>query len=162
MITNYLSPLEFVVSVKRLPHVQFFTQKASIPGISLTPIERPTPFKPIYETGNRLTYNELNLSFIIDERMSNYIEIFDWMHGIAFPQNFEQFKNISESEEGLRSDISIVIHNSNKNPQIEVHFKDCFPISLGEIFLDVTLGDLQYPETTVTFAYNSYSIKQLK
>ena len=162
MITNYLSPLEFVVSVKRLPNVQFFTQKASIPGISLQPIERPTPFKPIYETGDRLTYNELNLSFIIDERMNNYIEIFNWMHGIAFPQNFNQYKNLAESEEGLRSDISIVIHNSNKNPQIEVQFKDCFPVSLGEVSLDTTSSDLQYPETTVTFTYNSYSIKQLK
>jgi hypothetical protein len=162
MITNYLSPLEFVVSVKRLPNVQFFTQKAAIPGISLQPIERATPFKPLYETGDRLTYNELNLSFIIDERMDNFIEIFNWMHGIAFPQTFDQYKNLASSEEGLRSDISIVVHNSNKNPQIEIHFKDCFPINLGEVSLDTTLSDLQYPEATVTFTYNSYSIKQLK
>jgi hypothetical protein len=161
MITNYLSPLEFVVSVKRMPNVQFFTQKASIPSISLNPIERPTPFKPLYETGDRLTYGDLNLSFIIDEGMNNFIEVFNWMHGIAFPDNFDQYKNLETGEFGTRSDISIVIMNSHKNPNIEIAFKDCFPTNLSDVLLDTTSTDVQYPEANVTFSYNSYTIKKL-
>lgn len=162
MITNYLSPIEFIVSVKRLPHVQFFIQRAIIPGISLQPIPRPTALNPIFETADRLVYNDLNLSFIVDEKMDNFIEVFNWMHGISFPQNFQQYKNLNESEYGLKSDISIVIHNSNKNPHLEINFKDCFPIALGDITLDTTMPDVQYPEATVTFAYNSYSINKIK
>jgi hypothetical protein len=150
------------VSIKRLPHVQFFTQRISIPGISLQPISTPTPFNPLYETADRLNYNEFNLMFIIDERMNNFIEIFNWMHGIAFPQKFNQYRNLQKSEEGLRSDISVIIYNSSKNPQIEVHLKDCFPIGLSEISLDTTTSGVEYPQASATFAYNSYSIKQLK
>lgn len=161
MITNYLSPLEFVVTVKRLPNVQFFTQRASIPSLSLQPIERSTPFKTLHETGDRLTYGELNLSFIVDEKMNNFIEIYNWIHGISFPDRFEQYKSLDASEYGVRSDISIVVMNSHKNPNIEISFKDCFPTGLGEISLDTTSNDLQYPEATASFIYNGYTIKQL-
>lgn len=161
MITNYLSPLEFIVSVKRMPNVQFFTQRASIPSLSINPIERPTPFKPLHETGDRLTYGELNLSFIIDEKMSNYLEVFNWMHGIAFPEKFDQYKDLEDSEFGVRSDITLLVMNSHKNPNIEVIFKDCFPVGLGEVSLDTTNTDVIYPEASVTFIYNGYSIKQL-
>lgn len=161
MITNYLSPLEFIVSVKRMPNVQFFTQRASIPSLSINPIERPTPFKPLYETGDRLTYGELNLSFIIDEKMGNYIEVFNWMHGIAFPEKFDQYKNLEDSEFGIRSDITLLIMNSHKNPNLEIIYKDCYPIGLGEVSLDTTATDVVYPEASVTFVYNSYTITQL-
>lgn len=161
MITNYLSPLEFVVSVKRLPNVQFFTQKASIPSLNINPVDRATPFKMLHETGDKLTYGELNLSFIIDEKMNNYLEIYNWMLGIAFPEEFDQYKNLKESEYGTRSDISIIVMNSHKNPNIEVSFKDCFPISLGDVMLDTTSTDVQYPEASVTFIHNGYTIKQL-
>jgi hypothetical protein len=144
-----------------MPNVQFFTQKTSIPALTINPIDRPTPFKTLHETGDKLTYGELNLSFIIDEKMNNYIEVFNWMHGIAFPDNFNQYKNLEESEFGIRSDISIVIMNSHKNPNIEIIFKDCFPINLSDVLLDTTMNDVQYPEANATFIHNGYTIQQL-
>lgn len=161
MITNYFSPLEFVVSVKRLPNVEFFTQRTQIPGVSATPIEKPTPFNALFETPDRLRYDNLNFSFIIDEKMNNYIEIHNWIKGITFPQNFDQFKTINESKEGRISDISVVILNSSKNPSISITYKNCFPIALSEITLDTTSPDLTYPEATVTFQYDYYEIEQL-
>jgi hypothetical protein len=160
MITNYFSPLEFVVTVKRLPNVQFFTQRATIPSVTKQPIDKPTPFKTIFETGDRISYSELNLTFIVDEKMNNYIEVFNWMKGLTFPENFDQYKKLAESEEGLRSDISIVVMNSNKNPSISIDYYDCFPISLSEVLLDTTQNDIIYPEATVTFQYNYFSISQ--
>jgi hypothetical protein len=161
MITNYLSPLEFIVTVKRLPNVQFFTQRATIPSVTKQPIDKPTPFKTLYETGDLIRYSELNLTFIVDEQMNNYIEVFNWIKGLTFPENFNQFKNLSESDEGLRSDISIVVKNSNKNPSIVIDYYDCFPISLSEVLLDTTQSDIIYPEATVTFQYNYFSIAQV-
>lgn len=162
MITNYLSPLEFVVSIKRLPNVEFFTQRTQLPGVSANPIEKPTPFNMMYETPDKLRYDNLNFSFIIDEKMSNYIEIHNWIKGITFPQNYDQFKAISESKEGRFSDISVVILNSNKNPAINITYKNCFPISLSEVTLDTTSPDLNYPEATATFQYDYYEIELVK
>jgi hypothetical protein len=161
MITNYLSPLEFIVIVKRLPNVQFYTQRTIIPNISVAPIEYSTPFKPVYQTGDRLQYSELNFTFILNEDMSNYIEIYDWMKGTSFPENFNQYKQLEESNNGIKSDISIKILNSNKNPTIQVDYYDCFPTDLSEITLDTTQTDVVYPEATATFRYNYFAITKL-
>ena len=76
MITNYFSPLEFVVTVKRLPNIEFFTQRTQIPGVSATPVAKPTPFNTMYETPDKLVYNNFDFSFIIDEKMNNYLEVY--------------------------------------------------------------------------------------
>jgi hypothetical protein len=161
MITNYFSPLEFIVTVKRLPHIEFFTQRTQIPSVSATPVEKPTPFNIMYETPDKLRYENFNFSFIIDEKMNNYLEIYNWIKGITFPQNYGQFKEINESKEGRFSDISVLVLNSNKNPSINVTYRNCFPISLSEITLDTTSSDLIYPEAIVTFQYDYYEIEQL-
>jgi hypothetical protein len=161
MINNYLSPLEFIVTVKRLPHVEFFTQRTSIPNISVSPIEHPTPFKPTFETGDRLNYSDLNLSFIINEDMSNYIEIFNWIKGYAFPENFDQYRNLANSQDGIKSDISVKILNSHKNQSILINYRDCFPIDLSDVVLDTTQNDVLYPEATATFRYNYFDIETI-
>ena len=161
MITNYLSPLEFIVTVTRLPNVEFFMQRASIPGISSNPVSHSTPFNPVFEGGDKLNYDDLNLSFIVDENMSNYLEIFNWIKGYSFPENHNQYKNISESQNGLKSDISIKVLNSHKNPTVLIDYKDCFPISLSEVVLDTTQSDLVYPEATATFKYNYFNVTSL-
>lgn len=161
MITNYFSPLEFIVTVKRLPHVEFFTQRTQIPGVSATPVEKPNPFNVMYETPDKLRYNNFEFSFIIDEKMNNYLEIYNWIKGITFPQNFGQYKDINESSEGRISDISVLVLNSSKNPSINITYRNCFPITLSDVTLDTTSSDLIYPEATVTFQYDYYEIEQV-
>lgn len=161
MITNYLSPLEFRVAIKRLPNVEFFIQRTSIPGISADPAELPSPFNKTFQTPDKMTFNNLDLSFIIDENMGNYLEIFNWISGIASPRDFNQYKRISESDEGTISDITIQILNSHKNLNLEAKFINCFPISLSDINLDTTQSDVVYPEATATFAYDSFTIEKI-
>jgi hypothetical protein len=158
MISNYLSALEFIVTIKRLPNVEFFTQRTSIPSISVSPIEHPTPFKPTFENGDRLNYSDLSLSFIINEDMSNYIEIFNWIKGYSFPENFDQYRNI---QNGLKSDISVKILNSHKNPSTIINYRDCFPTDLSDVILDTTQTDVVYPEATATFRYNYFDIETI-
>lgn len=161
MITNFFTPLEFLVTITRLPNVEFYTQRATIPGISATPIRHPTMFNAIYETPDELTYNDFDFSFIIDENMNNFLEVFNWMTSITGPKNFDQFRKLKESKEGIISDISLIVLNSNKNSSIKVNFKNCFPISLSEITLDTTQSDVQYPTATVTFQYDYYEIEKV-
>lgn len=161
MITNFFTPLEFLVTINRLPNVEFYTQRAVIPGISANPVQHPTMFNKIYETPDELTYNNFELSFIIDENMNNYLEVFNWMTSITAPKNFDQFRQLMESKEGVVSDISIIVLNSNKNSSIRVNFKNCFPISLSDIDLDTTQTSLEYSKATVTFQYDYYEIEKV-
>ena len=58
---NYLSQLGFRFSIKKLPNVNYFCQKASLPSISLDAIEFQTPFGNIPRAGNKLKYSTIHL-----------------------------------------------------------------------------------------------------
>lgn len=161
IVPNYFSPLEFKIIIKRLPNVEFFTQRSMIPSISSNPIVQPTRFNPVYQTPDQVNFSNLDLTFIVDENLNNYTEIFNWMIASTFPENHNQFRRLEETEEGLFSDISVTIMNSKKNSNIEVYYKNCFPISLSDIQLNTTDQDVTYPEVTTTFQYDTFSIKQL-
>jgi len=161
IVPNYFSPIEFRVAIKRLPNVEFFTQRSMIPSISTNPVIQPTMFNNVFRTPDSVNFSNLDLTFIIDENMNNYTEIFDWMIASAFPENHEQFRQIKDSEEGLFSDISVVIMNSKKNSNIEVTYKNCFPISLSDVQLNTTEQDVVYPEATASFQYDTFSIRRL-
>ena len=160
MITNYLSPISFVISIERLPNVEFFTQKATIPGLTMNPTQQPSPIKNLYVTADRLDYQELDLSFIIDESMNNYLEILSWMEGMGNPESTDQFAALKDSKYGITSDITILVQNSNRNPNIKFTFKECFPTSLSPINLDVTQQDVFYPECNVTFRHNGFKFEK--
>jgi len=161
MITNFMSPLEFVVTVSRLPNVQFFTQNVVIPSLNLQLVDQPTPFKLIPVPGDRVSYGDLPLSFIIDESMNNYIEVFNWIKALGFPENFTQYDTLKDSNDGLLTDISIIIMNSHKNPNIQMDFVDCFPSNLSDVQLDTTQTDVVYPQATVNFIFRDLKITQL-
>lgn len=158
---NYLSPIEFRFVIKRLPFVTFFTQSVSLPGVSINPVERNTPFKTLYFTGDTLLYDQFTVNFRINENMDNYLEIYNWMVGLGFPDNFEQFANLDDSQDGLYSDASLLIMNNGRNPNMLYKFKDIFPVNLSNVDLDTTAGDVDYVVSSVTFQIGSYDIEVL-
>lgn len=158
MITNYLSPKSFIVSIDRLPNVEFFTQKVNIPDVSGSPQQINTPLGLIYDSPSQLQYSDLDITFIIDEDMKNYIEILRWLEGMGSPNSSDQYKKLSKTDEGLQSDITIVVNNSHQNPNVHFMFKDCFPTSISSVPLDLTSADTTYAEATATFRYTNFTV----
>lgn len=156
---NYLSPLEFRFAIKRLPYVSFFTQNVTLPGVSSNPADINTPFKSIYFGGDHLTYNQFVVNFRVNENMDNYLEIYNWLLGITFPNNFEEYANLEASDSGIYSDATLLIMSSGKTPNIQYKFKDIFPIDLSDINMDTTAGDIDYVTASVTFQIGSYDIE---
>ena len=161
MITNYLAPTSFIVTVARMPNVEFFVQRASIPALTMNPVGVASPIASLYSTPDRISYSDFDLGFIVDERMENYLEILRWMEGLGSPESTDQFKAIETTKDGTVSDISIVVHNSHKNPNIKITLKNCFPISMSSVNLNVATTDVQYPEVTATFRYDTFEIEQI-
>lgn len=159
MITNYLSPVSFLVTVERLPNVEFFTQRATIPSLSMAVVPQPNPLANIYSTPDRIEYSDLDLSFIVDEGMKNYREILAWMEGMGTPQTSDQYRSLKASKSGVTSDITLIIQNSSRNPSIKVTYTNCFPTSLSPVSLSVTETDIVYPECTATFRYDNMIIE---
>lgn len=161
MITNYLSPISFKIVIDRLPHVEFFTQRVTLPSLSMNAPEQQSPIHRIYQTPDRVEYADLDLSFIADENMSNYEEILRWMEGMGTPDNTKQRADLQASKAGERSDISVIIENSARIGNLKFTFTEAFPTSISGIPLDVTNTDVQYPEVNVTFRYTNMSFEKM-
>lgn len=161
MITNYLSTGGFEIKISRLPNVEFFSQKMQLPSVTTSSVEVQTPLRSFYNEPDHIEFGNFDLSFIIDENMKNYIEIFDWLVGLTSPDNLKQHANLKNSKEGLKSDVSVMLLNSHKNPNMKFTFINAFPLSLTPVSLDIAQTDVQYAEATVTMRYDSFTIEKM-
>ena len=71
---NFLSPLGFDFRVKKLPTTNFFVTRVAVPGFSLGVVESPTPFVRMPVPGDKIQFNDLQVTFKIDEDMKNYLD----------------------------------------------------------------------------------------
>ena len=72
---DYADPTKFKFSITKLPKVEFFTTAANLPGINLGESIFPTPFKQVPVMGDDLTFDNLEITFLVDEKLENYREI---------------------------------------------------------------------------------------
>ena len=93
-VLDYASPVQFRFKCSKLPTVEFFCQSANIPGISIGSASMPTGLKDIPIPGEKVSYQDLAISFLVDENLNNYKEIHDWIIALGFPQNHTQFADL--------------------------------------------------------------------
>jgi hypothetical protein len=161
---NFLSPLNFKFVMKRAPHVNFFIQKVTIPGVALASVVTPNPLLRIPEPGDQLDFEELSISFRVDEDLNNYLEIQNWLRAIG-KQSFEQYGAISRAPsylgESIKSVISLTVLSSAKRPNYEITFEDAFPTKISSIEFDTSMEDVSYIEAEATFRYTKYEIAKV-
>jgi hypothetical protein len=179
---DYASPTQFRFGIKQLPKVEFFTINANLPGIEGATIDFFTPYKNFPIMGEKLTYNPLTITFIVDEYLENYQSLHDWMTGIGFPSNRSEFRTYRDvtsntpagstepsvdlvgqavSDKAMYSDAFLMILSNKNNPILNVNFQNVFPTSLSG--LDYTQGatDVEYMTAEVEFQYQIYKFESV-
>ena len=174
---DYASPIQFRFKCTKLPEVEFTCQTANIPGISLGSATQPTPLVDVAIPGDKLSYQSLDISFLVDENLNNYKEIHDWLVGLGFPQNYTQFQDLAAGsadrfpgstrstaptgknvpsplkEGGIYSDATLTVLNSKNIAKTEIRFQNVYPTSLSGLSYDIKLTDVDYLQAPVSFAY---------
>tara|TARA_B100001287_G_scaffold261174_1_gene249954 strand:+ start:892 stop:1428 length:537 start_codon:yes stop_codon:yes gene_type:complete len=161
---NFLSGVGFKFNLTKFPKVDFFSNSARIPELNLELTQQASYLKNIDVPGERLTYGDLSLRFLVDENMENYISVYNWLKGLGFPESTKEFAEIIKDSDGLRDpkeafcDGTLSILNSNYREVAKVKFKDLFPISLSSLEFDATNTDLQFFQAEATFKYTIYNL----
>lgn len=161
---NFLSPVGFKFILTKAPKAVFFCNSARIPEITLETTIQSTYLKNLDIPGEKLSYGDLNLKFLVDENMENYMSIHNWLTGLGYPETTAQYEELITDDRGMIdpkeafSDGTLSILNSNYQEVAKVRFKDLFPISLTSLEFDSTLNDIQYFTAEVTFKYTVYNI----
>jgi|TARA_Y100000296_G_scaffold67720_1_gene80517 hypothetical protein len=179
---DYASPTQFRFGIHQLPKVEFFTVNANLPGINISPASMPTPYKDIPIIGEKTEYDNLTITFIVDEYLENYISLHNWMTGIGFPQDRSQFSTFRDTtsntpaaggtnpvdrigktvpDKAMYSDAFLMILSNKNNPVVEVNFSNIFPISLSALDFSQAATDVEYMTASADFSYQLYEINTL-
>jgi hypothetical protein len=149
---SFALPYSFRLAIdgQKYKNALFSVQRVSIPDISAEAAPMNLPQRNIGFAPDKITYTNLDLSFLIDEDFMNYVEIHDWMYGAVTAPDDTNVKKYR--------DISLIILNSHNNPVREFKFVNAFPTSLSSIQLDATSTEAEYLVANVMFHYSYFKI----
>jgi hypothetical protein len=150
---NYLSPTGFILNLEMFPGVDFFCQRANLPAISMPTIDVPTRFRtyPI-APGGGVEYEDLNLTFIIDEDLKNYWSVWHWIRKNGGSEGYS-----GEALEYSKGNLAVL--SSNYNPKFFIDFDYIFPYRLSPIEFDASVENIEYFIAQVSFRYFGVNIR---
>lgn len=167
---NFLHPNKFILNFSRVPSVQYFCQAVSVPGISTSDIPKNNPFVETYSPGEKAIYDLLNVTFYIDEELRAWLEIHDWIRGMTFPTNFDEYKNLNNLNNYTRyqqtdkpqfSDGALTLLTSSNTPYCKFKFVDLFPVSLSSFIVSSTDSPDTVMTADATFRFTYYDVEIL-
>jgi hypothetical protein len=113
----------------------------------------PVTFKQVNVAmaADKVMFAPLELSYLIDEDLLNYKEIFDWMK-MGIETNHQQ---AIIGNNHVR-DLTLTVMNSANNVTKQINFIDAYPTSLSSLPFDITTTDVEYLTAVATFNYSYY------
>ena len=176
VVHNFLKPNGFRFVIKDLPNVAYTCQSANLPALQLGFAVQPTPFIDRPVIGDKVTYGDFTIRFLIAEDMRNYLEIYEWLIALGFPNDYTQYKAFTgdrlnrfpfyknsrgDTEALAYSDATLTILDSNNNAKTNIIFKDLFPVSVEALDFEVTSSTVDYFVAIASFKYIQFTIEAL-
>ena len=182
-VFDYSQQSQFKVFLPLFPTTEWFVVRANVPGVSLGQAVQTTPMLDMPIIGDKLTYDDFYVTFLVDEELKNYTEMHDWLINCAAPEKRSQFRgkerpdgipkrpqteimdlvlgNVKQSDRDLYSNLDLFIMSSKNNPVVKIQMVEAFPISLTNIEYSHQESDVTYAECTATFAFSYFTISAI-
>jgi len=165
---NIAQPTRFKMVFARVPNLTFWCQSVIFPSLSTSYFSSPTPFLDQKIPGDKLVYEDLMVTMLVDEDLRSWREIHDWMRGFTFPTDFKEYRNLNKLGDILKhqtnarpqySDLHIQVYNNNWQHILTWKFYDAFPIMLGQLSYSATDSPDSIMISDVTIAYQWFDIE---
>lgn len=156
--TNFLQSTKFSFVLPGLPFATYFCQTVLFPSISTSEAPQPTPFSDVYRYGDKLQFDPLTITFLVDEDFRTWEQSFQWLSYLTNPVKFKQFEHMFRS----RYYDGILTFNTNSNvPNLRCKFLHCHPISLGSIQLATSDSAQITPICDLTLRYDRFEFERI-
>lgn len=138
-------PLTLIPYVSSAKDLRYRCESANLPGKTFATTEQKT-YGPVEKYPYLATFNDMDLTFIVDDDMNQKVFFDAWMSYINPMYNYNM---------RYKSDYSTVItinqYNVNNELSYSINLYDAYPISMNQMDLDWS-GD-GYHKLSITFAY---------
>lgn len=145
----------FKFEIQGLGNFAFLVTDCNIPSMTMGEVIQPTPLIDRPVPGDKITYGELSVEYIVDEELRNWQEIHDWMTQLTFPSTFKQFKSAE-----VYKDATLFVLSNSGNPIVEITFIDIFPVSNGDLQFS-NAGSADTVLGSASFRFRAYEINRL-
>jgi hypothetical protein len=160
---SFLSNNKFDFVLDRIPNFTFFVQSVNLPSLALQSTTVNTPFAQLSIPGNQLSFGQLTMSFMVDENMQSWYELYNWMFQLGNPTTLNKVGTLNGkpgSNNSTTSDGTLFIKTNSNNPMWKVNFFEMYPNDLGDITFS-TAETQEFITSTVTFNYTYYVVSQI-
>ena len=146
---NFLNPSSFVLTLDSQTYsgAEFTIQTMMLPDV--TAEGAPLLYKQINvgRASDKIAFGTFEISYLIDEDLLNYKEIFDWLKA-----------NVETNHTATNHvrDLTLTIMNSANNVTKQIKFVDAYPTTLSALPFDITTTDVEYLTAVVSFSYSYY------
>jgi hypothetical protein len=157
---NLLQPTGFKILInrKKFPNVEFFATSVIHPAMVASPVEQS--FRRVTSVpfaADKITFSEVTIEILLDENLTAYKEIYNWMLYLISVNDITPTRATDERP-ATYADITVKILNSHNNVTNTITYYDCIPVSLGDVPLLSTTGDIQYINCPISFRFSQFEI----
>jgi len=147
-------PLTLLPYVSSAKNLNYRCESANLPGRTFGTIEQKI-YGPVEKFPYMNTYNDIDLTFIVDDSMDQKVFFDAWMSYINPLYNYNY---------RYKSDYSTVItvnqYDVTNQLSYSVNLFDAYPISINQ--MDLSWADEAYHKVSVTFAYTYWQNNSLQ
>lgn len=147
---NLFKVSNFIIAFKDQAHLELMATGANIPGLTLGELNIARPVIRDLRSGDSLTYEDLTVSILCDEKLEAFKEIYNYIMKSANPEtaNLDVIYPIFDS--------SILLTSNKNNYQHKLTFLNCFFKSISSIPLTSTSTDEEHVTFDITLGYSYY------
>jgi hypothetical protein len=148
--------------LSRAPNLVYFVQGINTPGTRIGVVNQYTPQDTLPWPGDALYREDLVVRFKVDEDARNYMEIWDWMTGLAAPDSPAQYRALSQGKNqrasDVFSDVTVTVTNNVHRVNLELRFQDAFPVALSGMEYATTEDGATFMDVTVAFKFRHFTV----
>jgi hypothetical protein len=143
-------PLPLVLERNKARQLTYRCEEAQLPGRTLSTAELKIGSSPNEKYPYGTTFNDIDLTFIVDDTMDQKSFFDAWLNYI----NPSYSWNLRYKED-YATVITINQYDAQNRNSYSINLYEAFPISMNQ--LDLSWGSEGYHKLVVTFAYTSWS-----
>ena len=161
--TSLFQSAKFTFIIPNKPFLKYFLQTIQLPAISTSQISIAGPHSAIKLGGEKITFEPLMITALLDEDMRVYEETQKWLYALGRPMSDSQYPKVTKQNylTQLFEDAYLTSNTNANNPNIRYKFVNVHPTSIGMVNFDTKIDADTMVTCDFTFDYDYFEIIRL-
>jgi len=143
--------MDFLSENEKGDDLTLYCSEVTLPGLTLNSNIIETPYLDLKEPTNKLSTDDLIVTFSVDELFVNYKFLLDWLYYIKDVSRFEV--------RNQKINASLWSYSNNDNPKTQFVLENIWPMAIEALSFSNKIDDADDLECTVTFVVENFKIQ---